>query len=174
MALRIDTFDNARGGNTLYKALTHPHAAQPGRALVAALAARPPTAIVDPLGGAEGFAEIFGLAGVEIAGIYVQDIARIGTPVLGHRAAPITELAGGGARSVLVAGFDADRLVGQLQPCLPAEAQILSLDAMRLPEERLTNRRLYLDPLNFATNFVLFRDTGRLHPRLPPATYWSG
>jgi hypothetical protein len=174
MALHIETFDNARGGNTLYKALTHPHAARPGRALVAALAARPPTAIVDPLGGAEGFAEIFGLAEVEIAGIYVQDIARIGTTVLGHRAAPVTELAISGARSVLVAAFDADRLVAQLQPCLPPAAQILSLDAMRLPEERLTNHRLYLDPLNFATNFVLFRDTGRLHTRLVTANYWSG
>jgi hypothetical protein len=174
MALRIDTFDNARGGNTLYKALTHPLAARPGRALVAALAARPPTAIVDPFGGAAGFAEIFGLAGVEIAGVYVQDIARIGTTVLGHHAAPVTELGASGARSVLVAGFDADRLVAQLQPCLPAEAQILTLDAMRLPEERLTNRRLYLDPLNFATNFVLFRDTGRLHTRLVTANYWSG
>ena len=90
MALHIETFDNARGGNTLYKALTHPHAARPGRALVAALAARPPTAIVDPLGGAEGFAEIFGLAGVEIAGIYVQDVARTGTTVLGRCAAPVT------------------------------------------------------------------------------------
>src|SRR5260370_23062 len=99
MALRIDTFDNARGGNTLYKALTHPHAARPGRALVTALAARPPTAIVDPFGGAAGFAEIFGLAGVAIAGVYVQDIARIGTTVLGHRAAPVTELAIGGGRA---------------------------------------------------------------------------
>src|SRR5437763_5507392 len=76
MALRIETFDNIRGGNTLYKALTHPHAAAPGRALVGALAAHPPTAIVDPLGAAEGFAEIFGLAGVELAGIYVQNIAQ--------------------------------------------------------------------------------------------------
>ena len=40
MALRIDTFDNVRGGNTLYKALTHPHAAEPARALLARLAAR--------------------------------------------------------------------------------------------------------------------------------------
>ena len=31
---------------------------------------------------------------------------------------------------------------------------------MRLPAERLTNRRVYLDPLNFATNFAFFRDTG--------------
>src|SRR5437016_4698162 len=174
MALRIDTFDNARGGNTLYKALAHPHAARPGRALVAALAARAPTAIVDPLAGAEGFAEIFGLAAVEIAGVYVQDIARIGAAVLGHRAAPVTELAASGAHSVLVAGFDADRLVAQLQSYLPPGAPILSLDAMRLPEERLTNRRLYLDPLNFATNFVLFRDNGRLHTRLVTANYWSG
>src|SRR5260370_932634 len=87
-------------------------------------------AALDPFGGVAGFAEIFGLAGVAIAGVYVQDIARIGTTVLGHRAAPVTELAISGARSVFIAGFDADRLVAQLQPCLPAEAQILSLDAM--------------------------------------------
>src|SRR5260370_27600053 len=126
MALRIDTFDNARGGNALYKALTHPHAARPGRALVAALAARPPTAIVDPFGGAAGFAEIFGLAGVEIDGIYVRDIARIGTTVLGRPAAPVTELGASGAGSVLIAAFHADRLTPQLQPCPPLGAEVLS------------------------------------------------
>jgi hypothetical protein len=174
MALRIETFDNIRGGNTLYKALTHPHAARPGHALVAALAARPPTAILDPLGGAEGFAEIFGLANIEIAGIYVQDVARLGGKVLGRRAAPVDRLAESGARSVLVAAFDAERLIGQLQPYLPGDAQVLSLNAMRIPEERLTNRRTYLDPLNFATNFALFRDTGALHTRLVTVNYWAG
>src|SRR5437868_10388235 len=132
MALRIETFDNVRGGNTLYKALTHPHAAAPGRALVAALAARPPTAIVDPLGAAEGFGELFGLADVEIAGIYVQDIARLGSMALGRRVAAVDHLADSGARSVLVAAFDAGRLIGQLQPYLPAKAQVFSLDAMRI------------------------------------------
>jgi hypothetical protein len=174
MALRIETFDNARGGNTLYKALTHPYAAQPGRALVAALAGEPPTAIVDPLGAAEGFAEILGLADIEIAGIYVQDVARLGTEVLGRRTLPIDRLAHSGAHSVLVAAFDADRLIGQLQPYLPGNAQVLSLDAMRIPEERLTNRRTYLDPLNFATNFALFRDSGALHTRLVTVNYWAG
>src|SRR5262249_55635405 len=100
MALRIETFDNVRGGNTLYKALTHPHAAPPGRALLAALAARPPTAIVDPLGAAEGFAEIYGLADVQIAGVYAQNIAQFGNEVLGCRALPIDKLAESGARSV--------------------------------------------------------------------------
>src|SRR6266851_3424746 len=174
MALRIETFDNLRGGNTLYKALTHPHAAQPARALGAALARHGPTAIVDPHGAADGFAEIFGLDGVEIAGIFVPDVSRIGAAVLGCRARPITALAQCGARSVFVAGFEADRLIGQLQPYLPPGAQTWSLDAMRIPEARLTNRLAYLDPLNFATNFALFRDTGTLHTRIVTANYWSG
>jgi hypothetical protein len=45
---------------------------------------------------------------------------------------------------------------------------------MRIPEVRLTNRRVYLDPLNFATNFALFRDTGTVHTRLATANYWAG
>jgi len=106
MALRIDTFDNARGGNTLYKALVHPLAATPGQALVGALARGGRVAIVDPHGAAEGFAELFGLAGIEIAGVYVQDIARIGRTALGRAGEPVTALAESGARTVLVAAFD--------------------------------------------------------------------
>jgi hypothetical protein len=178
MVLRIETFDNVRGGNTLYKALTHPHAARPARTLLAALVGSGPgagpVAIVDPHGAAEGFAEIFGLDGVEIAGVYVQDIARIGTEVLGRRALALTELAASKAGCVFIAGFDADRLAGQITPFLRSGAQTLSLDAMRIPEERLTNRGAYLDPLNFATNFAFFRDTGGLHTRLVTANYWAG
>ena len=92
--------------------------------------------------------------------MYVQDIARIGAELLGHRARPVTELPASRARSVFVAAFDAERLIGQLAPSLPEAARVFSLDAMRLPAERLTNRRVYLDPLNFATNFAFFRDTG--------------
>ena len=55
MALRIETFDNTRGGNTLYKALTHPHAARAARALLDALANCAPVAIYDPLGALEPF-----------------------------------------------------------------------------------------------------------------------
>jgi hypothetical protein len=174
MALRIETFDNLRGGNTLYKALTHPHAARPARALLDSLAGAGPVAIVDPHGAAEGFAQIYSLDGLDITGVYVQDVTRIGGEVLGRRAAPATALAGSKARTVLVTGFDADRLIGQMQRYLPAGARTVSLDAMRIPEERLTNRRLYLDPLNFATNFAFFRDSGRLHTRLATVNYWTG
>src|SRR5207244_341561 len=125
-------------------------------------------------GAAEGFAEIFALDGVDIAGVYVQDVTCLGAAVFGRRAAPITELASCGARLVFVAGFDADRLIGQLHPFLPAGAEVRSLDATRLPAERLTNPRCYLDPLNFATNFAFFRDTGALHTCLVTANYWEG
>lgn len=174
MAIRIETFDNARGGNTLYKALTHPLAAEPGRNLVADLVRHGPVAIVDTQGAAAGFAEIYDLAGVDICGVYVQDVAAIGGHVLGRRAAPVTDLPGSGAASVLYAAFDAARPAAQLEPYLPTGARLFSLDALRLPDERLTNRRSYLDPLNFATNFALFRDAGGLHTRLTTANYWTG
>ena len=109
MALRIETFDNVRGGNTLYKALTHPAAAQRGRALVAVLAKSGPVAIIDPHGAAEGFGEIFGLGRVEVAGVFVQDVKRVGAEALGCRSVPVTALPDCPARTVFVAGFDADR-----------------------------------------------------------------
>ncbi|MBV9860461.1 MAG: hypothetical protein JO038_10230 [Alphaproteobacteria bacterium] len=174
MALRIETFDNARGGNALYKALTHPCAAAHGRALVEQLAGAGPVAIYDPHGAAAGFAEIFPLEGVEIAGLYVQDVARIATRVLDRKAEPVTALAGTYARSIFVAAFDADRPIEHIRPYLPACAQMISLDGMRIPEARTTNRRTYLDPLNFATNFALFRDSSRLHTRIVTANYWAG
>ena len=173
MTLRIATFDNVRGGNTLYKALTHPRAAQPGRALVNTLVRHAPVAVYDPSGAAEAFNEVFGLGGVEVAGTYVQQATRIGDEVLGHPAAPATDLCCSGARSVFVAAFDAERIVAQLQPCWPAGAQAFSLDAMRIPADRLTNPHVYLDPLNFATNFAFFRDADGLHTRLTTVNYWS-
>jgi hypothetical protein len=174
MALRIDTFDNVRGGNTLYKALAHPLAAAPGRALIDTLARYGKVAIVDPQGAAEGFAELFDLSAIQLAGIYVQDIARIGKPTLGRAAEGIPALAQSGAGAALVAAFDADRLTAQLAPFLPADCAVFSLDAMRIPAERLTNKGNYLDPLNFVTNFVLFRDIEGLHTRLQTANYWAG
>jgi len=174
MALRIDTFDNVRGGNALYKALAHPLAAAPGHALIKTLKRYGKVAIVDPQGAAAGFAELFDLSALDIAGLYIQDVARIGEKLLGHPAEGVPALARSGARAVLIAAFDADRLIAQLGPFLPANCDLFSLDAMRIPAERLTNPRAYLDPLNFATNFALFRDTETVHTRLVTANYWAG
>ena len=174
MALRIETFDNARGGNTLYKALTHPAAARPGRALIDELARRAPIAIYDAGGALEAFSAFYDLDRVEIADVYVQQVTRVGDAVLGRRTRPITELACCGARTVFVAAFDSERIVAQMRPYLPEGAEMFSLDALRIPADRLTNNRSYLDPLNFATNFAFFREGFGLHTRLVTANYWSG
>jgi hypothetical protein len=174
MALRIDTFDNTRGGNTLYKALTHPAAARPARALLDALAQHAPVAVYDPHGALEPFDAVFGLEAIGIAGIYVQQVARIGSSILDRPAQPVTELPHCRAGAVFVAAFDAERVIAQVRCYLPDGAAVFSLDAMRIPTDRLTNDRAYLDPLNFATNFAFFRDADGLHTRLVTANYWSG
>ena len=174
MALRIETFDNTRGGNTLYKALTHPAAARSAQMLLDRLADHRPVAVYDPRGALEPFDAIFGLSGVEIAGVYVQQLARVGSLILDHSAQPVTELSRSRADAVLVAAFDAERLIAQALPYLPHGAAVFSLDGLRLPADRLTNPRVYLDPLNFATNFAFFRDTDELHTRLVTINYWSG
>jgi hypothetical protein len=174
MALRIETFDNVRGGNTLYKALTHPQATQPAQVLLDAMKDNAPVAVYDPNGAIEAFDAIYGLHCIEIAGIYVQQVAAVGSSILGHTAQPVTELASAHARCVLVAAFDAGHLIAQLQSFLPNNVEVLSLDRMRIPADRLTNHRGYLDPINFATNFAFFRDADGLHTRLITANYWSG
>jgi hypothetical protein len=174
MPLRIETFDNRKGGNSVYKALSHPLAARAAAALLARLGRAGPVAIYDPLGFAEGFAEFYPLDSIKIAGVFEQDIEQVGRELFGRRAQPVTELPGSGARIVLVTAFDAGRPIEQIRHLLPPGAEVLSLDALRLPEEMLTNRRNYLDPLNFATNFAFFRDEAGRHTRLVTANYWSG
>jgi hypothetical protein len=86
----------------------------------------------------------------------------------------VTELAACAAETVLIVAFDAERLADHIRHLLPAAAEITTLDAMRLPNDMLSNPARYLDPLNFATNFAFFRDTDGEHSRLCTANYWSG
>jgi hypothetical protein len=75
---------------------------------------------------------------------------------------------------VLVAAFDAARILPGLKPFLPAGAAIRTLDGAKLPPAMLTNTARYLDAVNFATNFVFFRDDGHFGTRLTTANYWAG
>jgi hypothetical protein len=173
MKLSIETFSNIKGGNSFYKAVTHPLAARAVPRLLRRIGTRK-LALYDPQGLADGFAEFYRLGDVRLVGSYVQDVAAIGKPVLGRAAEPVTELGESGAEVVLVTAFDAERLVAHVSHLLPRGAEVLSLDALRLPDELLTNRRAYLDPLNFATNFAFFRDGDGHRTRLVTANYWSG
>ena len=75
---------------------------------------------------------------------------------------------------MLVAAFDAGKMIARIRPLLPRGAVVLTLDEARLPQELLTNQIRYLDRLNFATNFVFFRDQDGLSTRLVSANYWAG
>jgi hypothetical protein len=171
--LHIQTFDNRAGGNVLYKALAHPLAAEAIGRLYERLARSGPAAVYDPDGIAEALFALYPNA-PQVVGLYVHDVAVVGTERAGHVARPLTDLPASGARIVLIAAFDAARIVARISHLVPPGAEVVTLDAAKLPAELLTNRTRYLDKLNFATNFVFFRDADGLSTRLVSANYWAG
>ena len=173
MALKIETFSSLKGGNSFFKAVTHPEVAAPAAALIRRLGEARSVAIYDPLGFATGFGALHDLSKVRIDGIYVQAVSDLGQERLGHATRPVTELARTDADLVFVTAFDAERLIQQVAHLLPPGAAVVSLDALRLEPDLLTNPRNYLDPLNFATNFAFFRDRDGSHTRVVTANYWS-
>ncbi len=173
MPLAIETFNNTRGGSTVFKALGHPLAAAKGRALVARLAASGPVALYDPDGHAETLHALYPLTDIAIHGVYVQSIEDLGQTRLGHPVHPVTDLAEAPVRLVLIIGFDTARQAAHIAPYLPSGADVVSLDAMRIPDDLLTDRRDYLSRLNFATNLAFLRDDAGQHTRVVTANYWS-
>ena len=171
--LHIETFNNSRGGNAFFKAVTHPLAARGASALLRRLAAGK-VALYDIDGQADALAALYDFSRLDLAGCFVQDVSAIGRPVLGRKARPVTELRDSGATIVFVVAFDAERAIAHIRHLLPPGAEILSLDALRLPEMLVPAGRRYLDPLNFATNFAFFREARGLSTRLVTANYWAG
>ncbi len=170
--LQIQTFDARAGGNVLYKALAHPLAAEAFGRLYARLAEAGPVALYDPDGIADALVAMY----PDIPGltdVFVHDVLAVGKTRAGRTARALTELPGCGARIVLIAAFDAARIAGRIAHMLPPGASVLTLDEARLPDALLTNRARYLDRLNFATNFVFFRDEDGLSTRLVTANYWA-
>lgn len=168
--LNIQTFDNRSGGNVIYKALAHPLAAEAIGALYARLT--PPVALYDPEHIAEALLALYPrLPGPQ--SLFVHDVAAVDARRAGLTARALTELPRSGARSVLIAAFDAQRIAARIAHLLPPGAAVHTLDAVKLPDSLLTNRARYLDKLNFATNFVFFRDADGLSTRLVSANYWA-
>jgi hypothetical protein len=174
MPLHIKTFSNqSGGGNAFYKAVTHPLVSDKAHALIDVLQKSGPVAIYDPLGQLDSFAEFFPLGDVEIAGLFVQDVEQIGRIWHNHTAQPVTALKEANALTLFIAAFDATRLADHIRPYMPKQTEVHSLDALRLPEAMVTDRRNYLANLNFATNFAFFRDENGYHTRIVTANYWS-
>ncbi|HQU04048.1 MAG TPA: hypothetical protein PLT25_04955 [Acidocella sp.] len=170
--LDIETFDNLRGGNVVYKALAHPVAAEALARLVDSLNESGMTAIYDPDGIAGPLLALSPT--IDVAGIYVHDSLAVGQVRGGHIARALLELPSSGAAHVLIAAFDAGRLTARITPFLPPGAQVITLDPIKLPANLVTNPSRYLDPVNFATNFVFFRDDDHFATRLTTVNYWAG
>ena len=173
MGLNIETFNNATGGSSFFKAVGHPMTAERLNDLLAGLKGKR-VALYDPEGLAAPLGELFDLAALDPAAVYVQNVEAVGSPILGCAAAPVTELAAATLDALLIPAFDAERLVDHIRHLVPASCAIVTLDRVRLPDTLLTNTRRYLDKLNFATNFAFFRDRAGHHTRVATCNYWSG
>ena len=173
-ALKINTFSNASGGNSAFKALTHPLVAEKAQELVKKLTGFSAVAVYDPNGHFGEFAALHDVSAVKVADIFIQNVAAIGREYNGLRARPVTEMRGAAVQAIFVAAFDLDRIKAQFAHLVPEGAELISLDSLKLSDEFLTNKRNYLDPLNFATNFAFFREEGGHHTRMVTANYWAG
>jgi len=171
--LDIQTFDARAGGNVLYKAFAHPVAAEAIQRLAVKLREAGPLAVYDPEGVSDA---LFALHPCmpKAAASYVHDVQQIGAMRAGVPAQPLTELPRSDCATLLIAAFDAGRVLARIKHMLPTGMAVATLDEARLPAEMLTNPQRYLDRLNFATNYAFFRDADGLHTRLVTANYWAG
>ena len=168
--LQIQTFDARAGGNVIYKALAHPLAAEAIARLYAGMVG--PVALYDPDHIAEALLALHP-APASVRCLFVHDVSEVGQVRGGLTARPLTDLPDSGARTVLIAAFDAGKIVDRIAHLLPPGATLLTLDAARLPAALVSMPGRYLDKLNFATNFAFFRDENGLSTRLVSANYWA-
>jgi hypothetical protein len=169
--LDIETFDNLRGGNVTYKALAHPLAAEGLARIAGSLNQTGKVAIYDPDGIAGMLLAL--TPAIDVEGIYVRDSLAVGQKRAGHTTRALIDLPAAPASRVLIAAFDARRMVARMDSLLPPGAAALTLDDAKLPTSLITNQARYLDAVNFATNFAFFRDDDLFGTRLTTANYWS-
>lgn len=173
MALAIDTFSNKTGsGSAFFKAAGHPLCLDAARTLVGKIKIAKRAAAFDPHDTLAAFVAIHPLTADDLGAVYAQDVTRLGKTTLGCTTAPITELAAD-TDLLFIPIFDAAPVLAQISRLLPEGCQIVTLDEMRLPERFLSDSRRYLNPINFATNLLFFRDEPNAHTRLVTANYWS-
>ena len=114
----------------LYKAFAHPLAAEAIARLAAGL--RTPLAVYDPDGVASA---LFALHPEmpPAAELYVHDTEQIGQVRAGCPALPLTELGCSTAATLLIASFDPGKLRARVEPLLPPDMALVTLEAARLP-----------------------------------------
>ena len=114
MSLKIETYSNAKGGNSFFKALGHPLTVAKAAALYARLRVAGKVAIYDPLGLAEGLQEFYPLQDIDVVAVCVQRVEDLGKTILGYSTQSVAALPQSGADIVLVTAFDAQRLMDNI------------------------------------------------------------
>jgi hypothetical protein len=168
----LRTFDNQSGRNVFYRAAIHPMTAPLTARMIDKVARAASIAVYDPAGYFTDLAAMHDLSGWAIEGVYVQRIEEVGQVRAGFTARPLTEIADSTASLIFIADFDGERLLSRLGPYRPAAAGMESLDALRLGPEWLTDPTRYLEPLNFVSDFLFFRDADGLHTAISTINYW--
>jgi hypothetical protein len=168
----LRTFDNQSGRNVFYRAAIHPETRDRTLRLIADIAAAPSVAIYDPSGFFADLAAIHDLSSWPVEGVYVQRLEEVGQDRGGFAARPVSALPRSGAALLMIADFESERLLSRLGPYRPAAVAVASFDALRLEPEFLTRPGAYLDPLNFVSDFLFFRDCDGLHTSVSTINYW--
>ena len=172
MSIEIETFSNFKGGNSFYKAISHPLAASKIQKLIENVSSNRKIALYDPLGFFSEFSKLYDTSSFKITSAFVSDIERVGSSIAGCLARPISEIIGIEEDFLFVATYDLAEQIGAFRHLIPHKIKILSFDEIRLDNRFLTNKDVYLESINFATNFAFFRDQNGMRTQIVTANYW--
>ena len=170
---------NNTGGAVVFKALGHPQAVPRARRLLRALGQVKSLAIYDPDGLLEDFASYYDITALPLCGVYVQKLEDAGKK-RPYKTRPLTQLANSGASAVLTLRFDNLPDSTFFDNVFPPQARRYDLSSIKIDTALLSDVKNYLNPLNFATNFVLWRDIAAtprqrsFHTRVTSTNYWAG
>ena len=174
MALVIETFNNKTGrGSAFFKAVGHPLCLEQARKIVDKIKCSKRVAAFDSLQTLSVFSAMYPAINSRFCAVYAQDISRFGDVLQGCSIVPITDFPNDNIELLFVPIFDAEFIVRQISHIVPTSCEIITLDSMKLPENFLADTRHYLNPINFATNLLFFREVPNAHTRLVTANYWS-
>ena len=174
MSIEIETFSNFKGGNSFYKAISHPLAAVKIKKLIHKVSKISKIALYDPFGFFSEFSKLYNTSSFKITSAFVSEIERVGSSIAECSAQPISEINEAEEDILFVAAFNLAKQIGTFKHLIPQKIKILSFDAIRLDARFLTNQDKYLDSINFATNFAFFRDQNGMRTKLVTANYWFG
>ncbi len=172
--LKFTTFLNnlpIQSQNAFFKACTHPSVVTKIKEFIATLKSFKEVSFYDPYNNLPAFASLYDLSDISISNIYVQQIKDVGKKILGIITKPADEI--NLENNFVIFAFDAATPTQNVKHLLPANCNIITLDAIKLSNEYLTKPNDYLNQLNFATNFAFLRDEQTLHTRISMVNYWG-